>query len=110
MKRKSTGSRKKLPPIWAEKVARLEEVVANEFGRELDELWSSSRELTSVWARWVIWHYMLKWKIPSIQISRYCGFSHSSALYGSNKLTFELTYIDELREMFLNVSEQMNTP
>ena len=110
MKTKSNGSRKKLPPVWAKKVERLEEVVAHEFGHELDELWKPTRNITSVWARWVIWHYMTKWNIRLNQILRHCGFSQTSPSYGSVKLRDELTHSAELQEMFLNVANELNTP
>jgi len=85
-------------------------VVAHEFGHKRGELWKRTRTITSVWARWVLWHYMTKWGIPLIQISRYCGFSHTSPSYGAVKLRDELMHSAELQEMFLNVANELNAP
>lgn len=105
MKKTSRGSRKKLPPIWAEKVARLEEVVAHEFGfGTTNEIWKHVRTPYNCWARWVTWHRMLKWGISSVMAGQYSGYSHSTVLYGANCLARELVQFDELQQIIARIN------
>ena len=105
MKKPSTGYRKKLPPIWAEKVNRLEEVVANEFGfRYKSQIWAHKRTPYSCWARWVTWHRMLKWGMSSLMVGRYSGFTRSSVLYGANCLARDLVQFDELQQIISRIN------
>jgi hypothetical protein len=105
MKKTSSGSRKKLPPIWAEKVDRLEEVVAHEFGFETtNEIWKRVRTPYSCWARWITWHRMLKWGMTSVMAGQYSGFHHSSVLYGVTSLIRDSIQVDDLQQIITRIN------
>lgn len=104
----------KQPPnqskLFHKELQQIQELVVHYFGLEGYDIWKKTRHSDIVKVRrWVWYWWCKKCSTPLLQMSRYCGYNHSTIITGIRRIEEDLQIYSDVKRCYIELKALMDS-
>lgn len=98
------------PELFPTELQQIQELIVHYFNLEGYDIWERTRYNYIVRARRWLWYWWRKkLDIPFLEMSKYCGYSHSTIIAGIRKIEEDLQIYSDVKRCYIELKTLMES-